>query len=372
MAFSDTVRTLANQIEERRKHCATEEAAKQALVLPFLHHLGFDIYNPSEVIPEYRAGWAKATEKVDYALLVGGKLAIFVECKGATDTLGNYDPQLAKYFNSTPECRFSVITNGIRYRFFTDLQEPNLLDKKPFFEFNFEEFTDPDIGVLERFRREVFNAHALVSYAEDLVFLSALKAHFKELIRDPSDDFVRFAVVAAKLSDSRVTQRVVDRFRPLVKEAISAAILEMVGQSFAPQAPAPAPEPAPEEPEAEGEVVRSRISTTEEELRAFQIVSEIASGHVPEPDKLKYQDTTAYFAVLYAKTTGWFVRLWVQDRERKAACFRLPVEQVRQLAPGFEVEEAPAGWGASRVYFQSVEDLAGMRDLLAAAVREVA
>lgn len=132
MAFDDAVRTLANQIGERRRHIKTEEAVKQALILPFLSLLEYDVYNPSELVPEYKAGWVKGAEKVDYAVCIAGKLAMLIEAKGPDEVLSNYDAQLAKYFNSTPEVKFALITNGIHYKFFTDLQEKNILDKQPF------------------------------------------------------------------------------------------------------------------------------------------------------------------------------------------------------------------------------------------------
>jgi len=369
MSFRDAVRTLANQIEERRKHVQTEEAAKQSLILPFLHLLGFDIWNPSECIPEYKAGWAKVAEKVDYALLISSKLSIFVEAKGPNEVLVNYDPQLAKYFNSTPEVKFCVITNGIQYRFFTDLQERNLLDKKPFFEFNFEDFNEADIAVLERFRKEVFNVDSLVGYAEDLVFLSALKAQFKSLLREPSDDFVRFAVGEAQLVDGRLTQKVIDRFRPLVKESISAAILEIVGQSLSPVAATPEPPPVAEE-EIPAEEAPSRIQTTEEELRFYQVIKECVAEHVPDVDKIRHQDTERYFAVLYNTSTRWFVRM-VYQRERKIVGIRLATERVRELAPDIHVEDAPSWMGTCRIFFEDVEELRALQPVFVAAVGEL-
>ena len=371
MSFSDTIRTLAGQIKDRRQHVATEEAAKQALILPFIAALGFDIWNPAELVPEYRAGWAKQTEKIDYALLIARRLSIFVEAKGLNEVLVNYDPQLAKYFNSTPEVRFCIITNGVQYRFFTDLQEKNLLDKKPFFEFNFDDFTESDIAVLDRFRKDVFNAENLIGFAEDLVFLSALKSQFKSMLKDPSDDFVRFAVSAANLVDGPRTQKVVERFRPLVKESISAAILEIVGQSFA-LAPDPVPEPEPEVISCpESEVVSSRIVTTEEELRAYELICHLLAEHVPDPGKIKYQDTQRYFAVQYAKTTGWFARLIIQGGEKKLLVVRLPAEKVQALAPGWNVETIPSSMGECRVLLGTVEDLTALQAVLIAAVKEV-
>jgi hypothetical protein len=371
MAFPDAIRTLANQIEERKSRVQTEEAVKQALILPFLSVLGFDIYNPDELVPEFRAGWAKQAEKIDYAVLIGKRLAIFVEAKGLNETLVNYDPQLAKYFNSTPEVKFCIITNGVQYRFFTDLQEPNLLDKKPFFEFNFEDFTEGDVQVLERFRKDVFNIEGLVGYAEDLVFLSVLKNQFMALLHQPSDDFIRFAVRASQLASTNVTQKVVDRFRPLVKESISSAILEIVGQSFRPSpsvAERPEPEPEEQAPETNSS---GRIETTPEELAAFEIVRQAVSPHVPEPEKVVYNDSINYFTVRYANTFGWFARFFIQNKDKKAVTLRLSVERVQELAQGFEVEPSPATFGSSRLYFYAVDDLRKLEALFVEAAKEV-
>lgn len=373
MSFADSIRTLAGQIKDRRQHVQTEEAAKQALILPFIAALGFDIWNPAELIPEYRAGWAKQSEKIDYALLIVKKLAIFVEAKGPNEVLVNHDPQLAKYFNSTPEVRFCIITNGIQYRFFTDLQEKNLLDKKPFFEFNFEDFNDSDVAVLDRFRKDVFNADNLIGYAEDLVFLSALKNQFKGLLREPSDEFVRFAVVAAGLVEGRITQKVVDRFRPLVKESVSAAILEIVGQSFLQQQPLDVPVAAAAEDEiaVAADDNGSRVETTEEELAVFEKLCHMLAEYVPDPGKLRHRDTTGYFGVQYAKTTGWFARFLIQGRDRKVVAFRLPAEKVQALAPGWEIESTPNWLGNCRIQFDTLDQLGSLQDVFVAAVQEV-
>lgn len=376
MAFADTIRTLANQIAERRKHVATEEAAKQALILPFLAALGFDIYNPAELVPEYKAGWAKVTEKIDYAIQLHGKPVLFVEAKGVGETLTNHDAQLAKYFNATPEVKFAIITNGVQYRFFTDLREPNLLDKKPFFEFEFSDFTDADIAVLERFRKDVFNSASLVGYAEDLVFLGTLKSNFKKLLREPSDEFISFALKDAAIVDTRVTQKVIDRFRPLVKESISTAVLEIVQQSLLPQAAAlenaTIPVSVQEELVAnkESEIgVKGAMITTEEELRAFDIINMIVAPHVPDASRIKAHDTGSYFSVLYGVTTRWFVRMLIQDREKKTIGFRLPLDKVTELAPELAWEEAPAYLGTVRTQIDSVEDLAKMESVLIEAIK---
>jgi predicted type IV restriction endonuclease len=372
MAFADNLRTLANQIEERKKHVATEEAVKQALILPFINSLGFDIYNPAELIPEYKAGWAKANEKVDYCLQIHGKPILFFEAKGPNETLSSYDAQLAKYFNSAPEVKFAIITNGVQYRFFTDLQEPNILDKKPFFEFDFNDFTDADLGVLERFRKEVFNADNLVGYAEDLVFLGALKNRFKKLLREPSDDFVSFAIKDAEIVDTRVTQKVIDRFRPLVKESISAAVLEIVQQSLRPQAAAleeAITEPLSDELSVEENLKTRKIVTTEEESRAFEMVKEMLAAHVPDPDKIKAHDTESYFAILYSVTTRWFARFYIQDREKKIVVVRVETEKARELCPHAEWADAPGG--GTRTYIDSIEEVPALISVFIEGVKSV-
>ena len=232
MSFEESMRQLAAKLAERRKHVTTEEAAKMSLVVPLLQVLGFDASDPLEVVPEFGAEWTKPAEKIDYALMLGDKPAIFIEAKAPETALANHDAQLAKYFNSTPEVKFAVITNGIQYRFFSDLEERNILDKKPFFEFDACNFTDSDIDVMSRFRKEVFNAEELVKYAEELVYLSALKSCFEALLRDPSDDLVKLAVRSAQLVEGNLTGKIVERFRPLVKQSLSAAILAIVGRSF--------------------------------------------------------------------------------------------------------------------------------------------
>ena len=70
MDFTDRIRKLADRLHDRRPHIHTEEATKQSLVIPFIRDLGYDIYNPAEVVPEYTADLdTKKGEKVDYAIL---------------------------------------------------------------------------------------------------------------------------------------------------------------------------------------------------------------------------------------------------------------------------------------------------------------
>jgi hypothetical protein len=375
MSFSESARRLAAQVMERRSLVKTEEAVKQALILPFLHLLGFDIYDPREVIPEYGAGFARATEKIDYALSVRGRLAILVEAKGPNEELGNHDPQLAKYFNSTPEVKFGIITNGVRYRFFTDLEQPNLLDKRPFFETDLERLNEAEISILEKFRKDVFDVNSLVSYAEDLVYLTKLKTEFMRLLREPSDDFIRFAIKSADVVTGNVWQKHVDRFRPLVRDGISAAILEIVGQSFTQERSTQAPERAEASGAAEARDLAEPaakaepITASEQELNAFNLIRATLADEIPDSLALSYRPAAQYFAVLCGHPARWFARLIMPKSSPMSVIVPLPVDQAARLVPDFKVVEPSKGKIESRVYFGSLDALPQLKPVLAAAVQ---
>jgi predicted type IV restriction endonuclease len=184
-------------------------------------------------------------------------------------------------------------------------------------------------------------------------------------------------IKSAGLVEGNITQKVVERFRPLVKDGISAAILEIVGQSFMAEVVPQPPSPQVELPLDGRSIEQSYVPpgdgivTTEEELKAFDLISTMLAEHVPDPSKLAYRDTTGYFAVQYGVSTRWFARFFMQKREQKAVVLRLPVDRIKELAPEFKVEEAPAGLGSSRLYFDSVEDLGRLRPVLREAVQEV-
>lgn len=187
MAFKDDFQKLTAKILQNKAHITNEETTKLALIVPFINMLGYyDTSDPVEVCSEYSAGFNKTKEKVDYAIFKNGKVIIFIEAKPARDSLTNHDPQLAKYFNSTPEAKFAIITNGIRYKFYSDLSQPNIIDDTPFFELDFENVMHNDIEILQRFSKELFEVGSLVSFAEELVYYSKLKPEIVNLLRNGS------------------------------------------------------------------------------------------------------------------------------------------------------------------------------------------
>lgn len=133
-SFAERIRQHAEHVKNVGSHCTTEETTKQALILPLLDILGFSPFDPTRVKAEFSADFpgAKASERVDYALFCHMVSVMFIEAKAWAEKLTNHCPQLARYFNATPEVAIAAITNGREWRFFTDLVNKNVMDAEPF------------------------------------------------------------------------------------------------------------------------------------------------------------------------------------------------------------------------------------------------
>ena len=62
----------------------TEEATKNALVMPFFAMLGYDVFDTNEFMPEFVCDFGtKKGEKIDYAILKDGEPVMMIEVKRA-------------------------------------------------------------------------------------------------------------------------------------------------------------------------------------------------------------------------------------------------------------------------------------------------
>jgi hypothetical protein len=388
MGLYEDLRQLSEQVRKRQSHIRGEEATKQALVLPFLHVLGFDIYDPTEIRPEYIADFAKKKsngqfEKIDYALYVKSELAIFVETKSIECRPEDHDGQLARYFNATPSVRVCMLTNGLTYRFFTDLRAPNLMDSSPFFEFNILSFTEREAEMLKPFTKDGFNSATVQRHAEEVISMEKITTLVDDLLRNPSESFVRFILGELELVSGRITEKVIERFSPIVKKSIHSAVTGMVTKSIQ-QEIAPAPpvvvehSPPPSEaraPAAESAPAREAparespgVVTTEEELEIFRTVSRLCEESAVKVP-IKYKDTVSYFGINIGVVTRWFLRIFTNG-PRKFIVTRLPHEQTALLAPGFQTEPTPESMGKSRVFFTAAADVERLRALVIVAYEE--
>jgi len=372
MGFKEDIQRLSAQIRERKDHVANEEMVRQVLVMPFLKVLGFDVFNPLEVRPGYTADFGKKKgEKVDYAVFKEGTPVVFIEVKSLSEDLVNHDAQLARYFNTTPQVRFAILTNGVEYKFFTDLNSPNIMDSAPFLTVDVTNLTDADIEVLGSFRKDLFETDTLVKYAEELIYTSNINAKLKELFKNPPDEFIRYLI--KDFSDMRITSNVIDRFRPIVKKSISLALLEIVSQGLFQEETAAdlsgsdhigtVPDPTLDS-NKQAEAGRT-IVTTGEELESLDIVKRILEKYGRDISELNAKDTTIYYGIFLKSVTRWLIRLNLDSTNRHLTT-RLPIEQAQKLAKNFRVEAASKGIGESRIYIGSHKDLAKLEELVLA------
>jgi Uncharacterized conserved protein len=157
--MKEAVKNLAERIEKTIDRIQTEEATKTAYIMPFIQMLGYDIFNPLEVVPEFTADIGiKKGEKVDYAIFRDDEPAILIECKDCRNLLNiDNESQLFRYFHTT-KAKFGILTNGVSYKFFTDLEEPNKMDAKPFMEINILEYDKINYNELVKFAKSNFDS----------------------------------------------------------------------------------------------------------------------------------------------------------------------------------------------------------------------
>src|ERR1043165_5481568 len=125
MEFKNAIKQLGDRVAKMKNQILTEEATKNAFIMPFIQTLGYDVFNPLEVVPEFIADIGiKKGEKVDYAIVRDGHPIILIECKHWSADLDPHNSQLFRYFHTTP-AKFGILTNGIFFRFYTDLVLPN-------------------------------------------------------------------------------------------------------------------------------------------------------------------------------------------------------------------------------------------------------
>jgi predicted type IV restriction endonuclease len=308
MDFKDQVKQLSDRIAKMKDKILTEEATKNAFIMPFIQCLGYDVFNPLEVVPEYIADLGiKKGEKVDYAILKENDPIILIECKHWSENLDPHNSQLFRYFHTTT-AKFGILTNGIIYRFYTDLVESNKMDQKPFFEFRMDDIKEAQVDKLKEFHKSYFSLESIVNTASELKFMNEIRTLILQEISEPSDDFTRF--FAKTVYHSIVTTKVLEQFRGLVKRSfhqyINDAISERLKSALATEQQK-SEEIAKVEMTAASAPEESMIQTTADEMEAFYIVRAIVCARV-KVDRIVHRDQQSYFGIL------------LDDNNRKPIC----------------------------------------------------
>jgi hypothetical protein len=293
MEINIQLRSLADKINQLKSRIETEESTKHAFVLPFIHVLGYDAFNPLEVVPEFTADLGlKKGEKVDYAIFQNGEPIIIVECKSWKEKLTVHNSQLFRYFHVT-KTRFALLTNGINYQFFTDLDDQNKMDEKPFLEFDITNLKENTIGEISKFHKTNFNVDNIVSNASSLKYIKEIKKQINAELESPSNDFTK--LFANKVYTGRLTEKVVDEFKDLVQKSVSQYINDKINDRLN----AALTKETIKQQDEQVVIIEdeNKVITTEEELEGYRIVVAILRRKIPI-NRIVHRDTQSYFGIL--------------------------------------------------------------------------
>lgn len=309
MDFLEKLINLANKIKQQGSVIETEEATKNAFVMPFIHNiLGYDVFDPTEVKPEFICDvGTKKGEKIDYAIMREGEVQVLIECKKIGEPLQiNHASQLFRYFHVT-NARISILTNGQVYQFYTDLDAPNKMDEKPFLEFDLLNIDDNLIPELKKLTKSAFDIESILNAAGELKYVSQIKKIIANQFLAPEEDFVK--LFASRVYDGMLTSKVKETFSALTKKASSQFLNDQINERLK-SAISGTVEKNSDTPE-EKAILEStndiEVQTTEEELEGYYIVKGIIRT-VIDPQRIAHRDTKSYFGVI------------IDDNNRKPVC----------------------------------------------------
>ena len=312
MDFIERLQSLSKKLNQVSATLLTEEATKNALIMPFLHSvLGYDVFDPNEVVPEFTADTGtKKGEKVDYALMKDGEVQILIECKKYSEKLSTkHASQLFRYFSVT-NARIAILTNGAQYEFYTDLDAPNKMDEKPFLILDLEDLDDHIIPEIKKLTKSSFDVDSVVDAAGELKYLNQIKKVLIEQFSQPEEDFVKF--FTSRVYEGVQTPKVKSQFlditakalKQFLNDSINARLKSAIGNSDAKPLIGVATDNATLDVE-EKEI--SKVVTTDDELDGFNIVKAILRQKL-DVQRIKSRDTQSYFGIL------------LDDNNRKPLC----------------------------------------------------
>lgn len=306
MDLIDNLKQISESIDKQKDNVLTEEATKNALIMPFINALGYNVFDPSEVVPEFNANFGtKKDAKVDYAIIIDDKPVILFECKPCNANLDiNHESQLFQYFSAT-ESKFGILTNGIDYLFFTDIEEPNKMDSKPFFEFNMGDIRPDIVKELKKFTKTAFDLDEILYSASELKYTREIKKILAKELESPSEEFVKF--FAKQVYTGILTSNVKEKFEGITKIALNQFIKDQVNSRLKSALDASDDKVNAKEIEEPISTSKNKIITTEEEWEGFYIIRAILS-EIIDVDRVAIRDKISYCGIL------------LDDNNRKPIC----------------------------------------------------
>ncbi len=344
--FKSELRGLGKRVVQLKDSIATEEATKTSLIMPFFATLGYDLFNPTEFVPEFTADVGiKKGEKVDYAIVLDGEPTILIEAKSINEPLTKHDSQLFRYFGTTTS-KFGILSNGQEYKFFTDLDTPNKMDLTPFLTIDITKIKDSQIPELAKFHKDNFDIDKIISSAEELKYLDNLKTFLSTELENPTEDFEKYLL--GKMFDGVKTKAVIEKFKPIIKKGLNQFINEKVNEKLnaalsSSETPDEKPALAEDLPEEEPQIV-----TTQDELQSFTVVKIILKDTIPL-DRLFYRDNRSYFNILLDDNIRkWIIRVKINQNTKK-------IELNDEQHTNFEISDTTDIYNFSKEIIRTVE-----------------
>jgi hypothetical protein len=333
MDLIERLTTLATKIEKQKSSIATEEATKTSFIMPFIKELGFDVFDATEVIPEFTADVGiKKGEKVDYAISIDEKIVMLIECKMIGSKLDAItESQLHRYFHTT-QARIGILTDGLVYKFYTDLEEPNKMDNKPFLEFALNQLDDFTIQEIKKFSKQSFNIDEILVSASEMKYTKLIKNYMSNELQNPSEEFLQF--VLKNIYTGRVTSQVKEQFTPMLKRAFIQLINDRVNDRLKSALVSTSQEDMIVASNTSQQDDDKLIVTTEEEKEGYYAIKSILAGTV-DLERVIYRDTLSYFGILLDDNNRKpIARLYFNGGKKYLAVFNADKKEEKILLTG--------------------------------------
>lgn len=305
MDFIEKLTDFSNRIERIKNSILTEEATKTSIILPFFQLLGYDVFNPYEFVPEYTADvGTKKGEKVDYAIMSNNEPLILIEAKPVNTELSiKHINQLIRYFSVT-KAKFAILTNGITYQFYSDLEEHNKMDTIPFLEFNLGNIKKDTVQELKRFQKDTFNVKDILSSASNLKYMTMVKKEIAEQFQSPSDQLVK-VLISKNIYNGPKTQAVIDKFKVIIQKSFAEYINDILAERLStvistdPSMSASANE-------------KNDATLTQEELEILDYIKQLLHTN----QNITYKKTSRYACMQLGDTsTRWICRIYIRKEQ---------------------------------------------------------
>jgi len=315
MDFKDMVRQFSTRVLERSGALKTEEATKLALVNPFIRLLGYDTENPNEVVPEYVCDIGlKKGEKIDYAIMQNNHPIILIESKKFGENLSLHDGQLLRYFHVS-KAKFGVLTDDNIYKFYTDIEEPNKMDEKPFFEINLLEIDELHVEELKKFHKSYFDLEKIIGSASELKYAGELKAIIANEFNTPSAEFVKF--FGKQVYNGQFTPKILEQFVHLVKRSIAQHISDLITFRLKSVIKVDDVENKDDAVKIDDAVLqKTEKEPSSEEMEAFYVVKSVLRNTV-EVNRIIYRTAQAYIGIFVDNSRKPVCRLYLNNANNK-------------------------------------------------------